>query len=72
MPVAAPLDPRLTTAAPEPGVPGNACTDAAGRPTICNEGLLGYIDALRAWGRGMAAQLREIAALQPDAPEGAP
>lgn len=60
------LDPKLTTPAPEPAPPQRQCRDDNGRATVCNRALPGYIDALRAWGRGMASQLRAIQELQPD------
>lgn len=32
---------------------------------ITNDDAADYIDAVKVWGRGLAAQLREIAGLQP-------
>jgi hypothetical protein len=59
------LRPGLTTTVPEPAAPQRACRDARGAPTVCHRDELNYIDALRAWGRGMIKQLKEIAGLQP-------
>ena len=69
VPVVVALDPALTTPAPEPALPRRACTDPAnGKATLCNGTLPDYVDALRAWGRGLEAQLAAILALQPDPP----
>lgn len=66
------LDPRLTRTKPEPPAPPRQCRDDNGKATVCNRALPDQIDALRAWGRGMAAQLREIQALQPKEPPRGP
>lgn len=62
------LRPGLTATTPEPDAPERRCRDLRGAPTVCHRDELNYLDALRAWGRGMAKQLREIAGLQPQAP----
>jgi hypothetical protein len=60
------LDHKLTDVAAEPGNPPRKCKDyRTDKPTVCNEDTMRYIDALRAWGRSLASQLREIAGLQP-------
>jgi hypothetical protein len=59
------LDSRLTTLPPEPSAPGMQCVDAALQPTVCNEDAMSYLDTVRAWGRKLYNQLREIAELQP-------
>lgn len=67
MPVPTPvaLDARLTNTAPEPAAPGLHCVDSKLQPTVCNEDTVGYLEAVRAWGRTMYNQLREISGLQP-------
>lgn len=65
MPVYVALDPKLTAAPHEPAAPPARCRDARGRTTVCNTDTLTYIDQLRAWGRGMVGQIKEIAGLQP-------
>lgn len=66
MPAYVALDAKLTTAAPEPAYPARQCRDARGRDTVCNRALADYAAAVRAWGRGLASQLRQIHALQPE------
>lgn len=58
----------LTTVAPEPAAPSRLCRDADSKPTVCNRDLASQFDAWRAWGRGLAAQVSKIAALQPALP----
>lgn len=62
VPVLVRLDPKLTAVPPEPDLPAGAAT---------NDDLSNLVDALRAWGRGLAGKLREIEKLQP-AKDGAP
>jgi hypothetical protein len=52
------------------GVP-RALTDVPAEPVLppgrlTNDDLAAHVDALRAWGRGLAGKLREIAGLVPD------
>lgn len=65
VPVLVALDPRLTATPPEPPAPPARCRDAAGRTTVCHKDEADWIDALRAWGRGLYNQLVEIRELQP-------
>lgn len=65
MPTPVALDARLTTTVPEPASPGLHCVDSKMQPTVCNEDTVSYLEAVRAWGRGMYNQLREISGLQP-------
>lgn len=60
VPVAEKVDPSLTRVDPEPAPPGRHCLDG-GKPTLCNGDLVDYVEAVRAWGRGLAARLRNIA-----------
>lgn len=53
-PVIVAVPARLTEVPAEPKVPAGE---------LLNEDLADHVDALRAWGRGMARQLREIAGL---------
>lgn len=62
VPVLVALDPALTTVEPEPDLPAGAVT---------NDDVGNLIDALRAWGRGLAGKLTQIADLQPS-PDGGP
>lgn len=55
-----PIDPRLTRVPPEPPAPPRLCRDSNGRVTVCNRAIPIYIDALRAWGRGLAGKLHQI------------
>lgn len=50
---------ELTRTPPEPQLPVGA---------ISNDDLADYVDALKAWGRGMVKQLQEIAGLAPTEP----
>lgn len=65
VPAVQPLDPVLTTVAAEPAPPPRHCRDASGRATVCNRHLVDAYEAVRAWGRGLADQVRKIAGLQP-------
>ena len=57
MPVIVEVPRELTRTAPEPQLPADAT----------NDDLADYVDALKAWGRGMVKQLQEIAGLAPEA-----
>lgn len=61
MPVVQRIDPALTRVPAEPAPPARHCMEA-GKPTVCNGDLVDNFDAWRAWGRGLAARLRNIAA----------
>lgn len=56
VPVIVGVPAKLTRVPSEPRLPAGEVT---------NDGLAEYVDALRAWGRGLAGQLREIAGLAP-------
>lgn len=60
MPVITPVPAELTRVPPEPKLPAGEVT---------NEDLAELIEQLRAWGRGMAGQLREISGLEPADPQ---
>jgi hypothetical protein len=51
------LEGRLTEVPPEPDLPPGP---------VVNDDLAELVEALRAWGKAMADQLREIEGLQPD------
>lgn len=55
-PVIVAVPAELTRVAPEPVLPSGPIT---------NDDLAALIDSLRAWGRGMAGQLRKIGGLVP-------
>lgn len=60
-----PLAPALLKKDPEPAAPQAKCKDATGLPAPCGRDLANYIDALRAWGRGLYKQVEAIGGLQP-------
>lgn len=67
MPVFVPIDPALTTPAPQPPDPPFDCTDPiSGRATVCHRALLLHLHALMRWGKMNAAKLEQIHGLQPD------
>ncbi len=57
VPVLVRIDPKLTVREPEPDLPAGPVT---------NNDVATLIDALRAWGRGMAGKLEKIERLQPE------
>lgn len=59
------LDPRLTTGTAAPAIPLFRCRDADGRRSVCNEDMLDYLEALRAWGLNGQSALTKIRELQP-------
>lgn len=59
VPVVVGVPATLTAVRPEPTLPAGEVT---------NDDMVQLIDALKAWGRGMVGQLREIAGLAPPAP----
>ena len=63
------LSPGLLRTVPEPDAPQRRCRDTRAQPTVCHRDELNYIDALRAWGRGLVKQVKEIAGLQPQVPQ---
>jgi hypothetical protein len=68
-----PLLPGSTVALPEPAAPAPTATDpATGLPVMANGSLADYADALKAWGRALAAKLASIATIQPPTAPDAP
>lgn len=65
VPVFVALPEAMTAPPAEPAAPLPACVDR-GQPTLCNEQMVSWLEDLRAWGRGMAGQLREIRERQPE------
>ena len=57
----------LTAVPVEPAAPAPACVDR-GQPTLCNEQAASWLSDLRAWGRGLAEQLRAIEAAHGERP----
>lgn len=56
VPVVTPVPAALVDVPAEPKLAAGAVT---------NDDLANYVDALKAWGRGLAGKLRKIAALEP-------
>lgn len=67
VPVVVKVDPGLTRVDPEPADPGRHCS-VNGRPTVCNGDLVEWAEAVRAWGRGLAARLWNIATTHGEQP----
>lgn len=61
------LDARLTTPAAKPAIPLFRCRDAAGRPSVCGEDLIDYLQRWQKAGGDSIEQVKAIQALQPKA-----